>query len=245
MVEYMKEGPGLAQGRLGRHREELADVLATRMQRRCTEEGAAAKWPLPACSRQGRMTRRERDDRRSVEGARRLEAARLSGAASSCASSSPWSSSLIAGWLFSVLFAFLRSRDANRFLVVLVAIGVGSRRRLPPVLGDGQGRRLAPGGFREGCGPTSSSAQPLVILSVFLVYPVFNTILISFKDARWAELRRAGQLSIRLHRPQHAHRHPQHRGLDRPRSARRSEHRPRLRDARRSAPSRRGDRQVA
>ena len=153
---------------------------------------------------------------------------------------------VIAGWLFSVLFDFLRSRDANRFLVVLVAIGDRRRRRLLPVLGDEQGRRLAAGAVSaRACGPTSSSGPPLVILSVFLVYPVINTILISFKDAR-------GQSFVGLDNYKFVFTDP-----SMLRSIRNTvgwivlvplvavTHRPRVRDARRPAPSRRGDRQVA
>ena len=102
-----------------------------------------------------------------------------------------------------------------------------------------------PAGFREGVRPYVFVGPALVILSVFLVYPVFNTILISFKDARGQNFVGLDNYKFVFTDPSMLHRHPQHGGLDRPRSARRREHRPRLRDARRSAPSRRGDREVA
>ena len=91
---------------------------------------------------------------------------------------------VIAGWLFSVLFAFLRSRDANRFLVVLVAIGIGIGGVFFLFWGMNKVVDWLPAGFREGVRPYVFVGPALVILSVFLVYPVFNTILISFKDSR-------------------------------------------------------------
>ncbi len=81
-------------------------------------------------------------------------------------------------------FDFLRDADANRFVVVAVAIIVGvggvfflywAMNRLVDVL---------PERLREGVRPYIFVGPALVILSVFLVYPVINTILISFKDAR-------------------------------------------------------------
>ena len=81
-------------------------------------------------------------------------------------------------------FSFLRDGDANRFAIVGVAILIG-------VVGvffvfwamdqivDGLPERL-----REGVRPYVFVGPAVVILSVFLVYPVVNTILISFRDAR-------------------------------------------------------------
>ena len=62
---------------------------------------------------------------------------------------------------------------------------------------------------------------------VFLVYPVINTILISFKDAQRPELGRARQLQVRVHRREHAAVDPQHGGLGHRRPARRGERRAR------------------
>ena len=144
-------------------------------------------------------------------------------------SSSPWSSSSIAGWLFSVLFAFLRSRDANRFLVVLVAIGIGVGGVFFLFWGDEQGRRLAsrPASVK-GVRPYVFVGPRLVILSVFLVYPVFNTILTS------ASRTRRGQNFVGLDNfkfvftdPSMLTLDPEHAWVDRRRSARRGQHRPR------------------
>ena len=82
-------------------------------------------------------------------------------------------------------FDFLRDTDANRLLVVVVAIVGGGRRNLLPVLGHGPGwSTCCPAVSGRASGPTCSSGPALVILAVFLVYPVINTIIISFKDAR-------------------------------------------------------------
>ena len=81
-------------------------------------------------------------------------------------------------------FAFLRDDDANRLLVVGVAIVVGvggvfvlfwAMDRVVDFLPEARRERVRPYVF---VGPA------LVILGVFLIYPVINTILISFKDAR-------------------------------------------------------------
>ena len=81
-------------------------------------------------------------------------------------------------------FDFLRDENANRGLVVGVAIVVGvggvfflfwAMDRLVSAL---------PAGYQEGVRPYVFVGPALVILAVFLVYPVINTILISFKDAR-------------------------------------------------------------
>lgn len=88
-----------------------------------------------------------------------------------------------AGILLLVLaFDFLRRSNANRLAVVAVAlvIGVGgifflfwAMNRLVDIL---------PASIREGVRPFVFVGPALVILGVFLVYPVFNTILLSFKD---------------------------------------------------------------
>ncbi len=95
---------------------------------------------------------------------------------------------VVAGsWLFSVLFAFLRSKGANRFLVVLVAILLGVGGVFLVFWGMNKVVDWLPPRFREGLRPYVFIGPALVILSVFLVYPVFNTILLSFKDPRGQE----------------------------------------------------------
>jgi alpha-glucoside transport system permease protein len=81
-------------------------------------------------------------------------------------------------------FDFLREADANRVLVVAVAVAVGvggvfalfwAMNRIVDLFPAQLGTRLRPYVF---IGPA------LVILAVFLIYPVINTIVLSFKDAR-------------------------------------------------------------
>jgi alpha-glucoside transport system permease protein len=87
-------------------------------------------------------------------------------------------------WLFSKAFSFLRSRDANRALVVLLAIAIGVGGVFFLFWGMNKAVDWLPARIREGARPYVFIGPALVILSVFLVYPVFNTILISFKDSR-------------------------------------------------------------
>jgi alpha-glucoside transport system permease protein len=85
--------------------------------------------------------------------------------------------------LFLFTFDFLRNPQANRLAVVGLAIGVGvlgvfllfwSANRLVDLLSERWRERIRPYVF---VGPA------LVLLAVFLVYPIFNTILNSFKDS--------------------------------------------------------------
>ena len=115
-----------------------------------------------------------------------------SAATSAETTSSPWTTVLrvvlaiaipvamvIAFWW---AFGFLRRTDANRLLIVLVAIVVGvggvffvfwAMDRLVDYLP----RRLS-----ESVRPYVFVGPALVLLTVFLVYPVINTIIVSFKD---------------------------------------------------------------
>jgi alpha-glucoside transport system permease protein len=87
-------------------------------------------------------------------------------------------------YLVSVTFSFLRSSDANRALVVLVAILVGVGGVFVVFWGMDKLVDLLPASWREGARPYVFIGPALVMLSVFLVYPVINTILLSFKDSR-------------------------------------------------------------
>jgi alpha-glucoside transport system permease protein len=78
---------------------------------------------------------------------------------------------------------FLRNEDANRFLVVGVALTVGVLGVFGLFWSMNRVVGWLPARFREGARPYVFVGPALVILSVFLVYPVINTILISFKDA--------------------------------------------------------------
>jgi alpha-glucoside transport system permease protein len=88
---------------------------------------------------------------------------------------------------FTVLwgtFDFLRNEDANRFVVVGVAIVVGVGGVFFLYWGMNRIVDMFPARYREGVRPYVFVGPALVILGVFLVYPVINTILISFKDAQ-------------------------------------------------------------
>jgi alpha-glucoside transport system permease protein len=113
-----------------------------------------------------------------------------SGSGRSRARAIPWSLFLaiaipVAGALLLLpLVDLLKDRDTSRFLIVTVALAVGvvgvfalfwSMNRLVNVLPDRGAEGLRPYIF---IGPA------LVLLGVFLVYPVVNTVIVSFKDAR-------------------------------------------------------------
>jgi alpha-glucoside transport system permease protein len=84
----------------------------------------------------------------------------------------------------SAAFTFLKSRDANRALVVLVAIVVGVGGVFALFWGMNKVVDWIPQRYREVIRPYVFVGPALVILSVFLVYPVINTIMLAFKDSR-------------------------------------------------------------
>jgi alpha-glucoside transport system permease protein len=84
-------------------------------------------------------------------------------------------------------FNFLRDERANRFVVVGVAIVVGVGGVFFLYWAMNRAVELIPAQIREGVRPYVFVGPCLVILAVFLVYPVFNTILISLKDAQSQE----------------------------------------------------------
>jgi alpha-glucoside transport system permease protein len=86
-------------------------------------------------------------------------------------------------YLLWITFDFLRSTDANRAIVVLVAVVVGSGGVFFLYWAMNRAVDLLPTRFREGVRPWIFVGPALVLLSVFLVYPVINTLLLSFKDA--------------------------------------------------------------
>jgi alpha-glucoside transport system permease protein len=87
-------------------------------------------------------------------------------------------------FLLSAAFSYLRDDEANRPLVVLVAILVGVVGVFFVFWAMDQVVNGLPERFREGVRPYVFVGPAVVLLSVFLIYPVVNTILISFKDAR-------------------------------------------------------------
>lgn len=86
---------------------------------------------------------------------------------------------------FAVLWAsfdFLRDAEANRFVLVGVAIVVGVGGVFFLYWGMNRFVDRLPAYLREGVRPYVFVGPALVILSVFLIYPVVNTIFVSFGD---------------------------------------------------------------
>jgi alpha-glucoside transport system permease protein len=81
-------------------------------------------------------------------------------------------------------FEYLRSENANRILIVAIAIVVGVGGVLFLYWAMNRAVDALPARFREGVRPYVFVGPALVILGVFLVYPVISTILTAFKDAQ-------------------------------------------------------------
>jgi len=82
-----------------------------------------------------------------------------------------------------VAFDFLRDGDANRVVIVAVAIGVGVFGVFALFWAMDRAVSWLPERFRETVRPYVYVGPAMVILSVFLIYPVFNTIVVSLKDS--------------------------------------------------------------
>ena len=81
-------------------------------------------------------------------------------------------------------FEWLRNSEANKALIVLVAVLVGVFGVFALYYGMDRLVNQLPERFRESVRPWVFVGPALVILSVFLVYPAINTLIISFQDAR-------------------------------------------------------------
>jgi alpha-glucoside transport system permease protein len=91
---------------------------------------------------------------------------------------------LIGYLLLGYTFRFLRDSGANRFLIAGVAILVGGGGVFLLFAAMDKVVDWFPARFRESARPYVFVGPALVVLAVFLVYPVINTIFISFRDAR-------------------------------------------------------------
>ena len=80
-------------------------------------------------------------------------------------------------------FDFLRDQDANRILLVIVAILVGVFGIFGLYLGMDRAVNRLPDNVQEAVRPFVFVGPALVLLGVFLVYPAIRTIWISFLDA--------------------------------------------------------------
>jgi alpha-glucoside transport system permease protein len=79
-------------------------------------------------------------------------------------------------------FAFLREADANRFVLAGVAIAAGAGGVFLLFWAMNWSVDRLPDRLREGVRPYVFVGPALVVLTVFLIYPVINTILLSFGD---------------------------------------------------------------
>jgi alpha-glucoside transport system permease protein len=77
---------------------------------------------------------------------------------------------------------YLRDSDASRLLVVVVALAVGVGGVFTLFWGMDRAVNWLPRRFSEGLRPYVFVGPALVVLAVFLIYPVINTIVISFRD---------------------------------------------------------------
>jgi alpha-glucoside transport system permease protein len=84
--------------------------------------------------------------------------------------------------LFLLTFDYLRDPEANRLTVVGLAIVAGAGGVFFLFWATNRIVDLFPARFRESVRPYVFVGPALVTLTVFLVYPVFNTLLLSFKD---------------------------------------------------------------
>jgi alpha-glucoside transport system permease protein len=90
---------------------------------------------------------------------------------------------LVLGWVFD----FLKDDDANRLSIAAVAIFIGVVGVFALFWAMNTFVDFLPARIREGFRPYVFVGPALVILTIFLIYPVVNTIIISFQDARSQE----------------------------------------------------------
>jgi alpha-glucoside transport system permease protein len=91
---------------------------------------------------------------------------------------------VVAFFVMSAALGFLRDRDANRLLIAAVAIALGVIGVFFLFWAADRFVDWLPRGWREHVRPYVFVGPALVILAVFLVYPVINTVILSFRDAR-------------------------------------------------------------
>ena len=94
---------------------------------------------------------------------------------------------VVAFTLLWVTFSFLRDSDANRGLIVLVAVVVGVFGVWGLYWGMDFVINQLPNKWRERVRPFAFVGPAVVVLAVYLVYPAINTIIISFMDANSKE----------------------------------------------------------
>ena len=90
---------------------------------------------------------------------------------------------VVASFVVRATFDFLRDSDANRLLVVAVAIAVGVGGVFFLFWGMDRAVSWLPEHWREGVRPYVYIGPAMVVLTVFMIYPVFTTVLLSLKDS--------------------------------------------------------------
>ncbi len=94
---------------------------------------------------------------------------------------------LVAFIVLWLTFDFLRDTDANRLVIVAVALVIGVAGVFALFWGMNFMAEQLPLRYRERVRPFVFVGPALVILGVYLVYPAINTVVISFQDARSVE----------------------------------------------------------
>ncbi|MGH2637507.1 MAG: carbohydrate ABC transporter permease, partial [Actinomycetota bacterium] len=89
--------------------------------------------------------------------------------------------------MLKLTFDFMRDPRSNRLSVVLVAVAVGVAGVFFLFWAMNKLVDLLPERYRERVRPYVFVGPALVLLTVFLIYPVFNTVLVSFQDANSQE----------------------------------------------------------
>ena len=91
---------------------------------------------------------------------------------------------VVAFILLSVVFNYLKDDNANRLSIVVVAIVVGVVGVFALFYAMDRIVDWLPDRWSAGLRPYVFVGPALVILAVFMIYPVINTVVISFKDSR-------------------------------------------------------------
>ena len=146
--------------------------------------------------------------------------------------------------VLAATFNFLKDADANRFLVVGVAIVVGVGGVFFLYWGMNRVVEFLPARYQEGVRPYVFVGPALVILAVFLIYPVINTILVSFKDKLGEGFVGLDNYQFVFTDAEHAQGDQEHVRMDRDRASLRRVDRTCLRHACRPAPPGGGVREV-
>jgi len=89
---------------------------------------------------------------------------------------------VIAFFALWAAFNFLKDAEANRIAVVVVALLVGVLGVFALYFGMDYAISLLPDRYAEGVRPFVFVGPAIVVLSIFLLYPALNTVVLSFRD---------------------------------------------------------------